>query len=240
MLQYQLKIEDAPVLRLLDSIITGGLEKNASDIHLEPGERFCRIRYRIDGVLQQEQKNIPAERHGALVSCLKLMAGMDIAEKRVPQDGRAQVTWKGKEIDLRLSSLPTISGESLVVRILASQAGKLSLEEMGFTPENLLHYRTMYRAPYGLILLTGPTGSGKTTTLYATLQELNGPDRNIVTIEDPVEYRFAGMNQVAVNTKAGMTFAGGLRAILRQDNGSSIPIQYMGRLSNRTTKCCID
>ena len=231
MLQYQLKIEDAPVLRLLDSIITGGLEKNASDIHLEPGERFCRIRYRIDGVLQQEQKNIPAERHGALVSCLKLMAGMDIAEKRVPQDGRAQVTWKGKEIDLRLSSLPTISGESLVVRILASQAGKLSLEEMGFTPENLLHYRTMYRAPYGLILLTGPTGSGKTTTLYATLQELNGPDRNIVTIEDPVEYRFAGMNQVAVNTKAGMTFAGGLRAILRQDPN----IIMIGEIRDRET-----
>ncbi len=231
MLQYQLKMEDAPVLHLLDSIITRGLEENASDIHLEPGERYCRIRYRVDGVLQQEQRNIPEERHGALASCLKLMAGMDIAEKRVPQDGRAQITWKDKRVDLRISSLPTIMGESVVVRILDSQTGRLSLDEMGFTKEALLRYRTMFQAPYGLILLTGPTGSGKTTTLYATLQELNRPERNIVTVEDPVEYRMEGINQVAVNLKAGMTFAGGLRSILRQDPN----VIMIGEIRDRET-----
>ena len=239
MLQYQLKMEDAPILRLLDSIITEGLLSGTSDIHLEPGTEYDRIRYRIDGVLQQVQR-LPMERHTALVSCVKLMAGMDIAEKRKPQDGRAQVTHENKKVDLRVSSLPTVLGEKIVIRVLDSDTSQLRLESMDFTTNNLTLYRDMYKSSYGLVLVTGPTGSGKTTTLYATLQELNRPERNIVTVEDPVEYCMEGLNQVAVNTKSGLTFASGLRSILRQDNGSSIPIQYMGKLSNITTKCCID
>ena len=230
MLQYQMKMEDAPILRLLDAVIVQGLEAGCSDIHLEPGSEFDRIRYRIDGVLQQAQK-IPMERHTALVSCVKLMAGMDIAEKRKPQDGRAQVTHGGQKIDLRVSSLPTVLGEKIVIRVLNSEANLLRLEDMGFTETNLSLYRTMFRSSYGLILLTGPTGSGKTTTLYATLQELNRPERNIITIEDPVEYRMEGVNQVAVNTKIGMTFASGLRSILRQDPN----IIMIGEIRDRET-----
>ena len=230
MLQYQLKMEEAPILRLLDAIIVKGLEEKASDIHLEPGEGTDRIRYRIDGVLQQAQR-IPMERHTALISCVKLMAGLDIAEKRIPQDGRAQITHEGKSVDLRVSSLPTIAGEKVVIRILDSGTQHLCLDDMGFTKENLTLYRNMYRASYGLVLLTGPTGSGKTTTLYATLQELNRPERNIVTVEDPVEYRIEGINQVAVNLKAGMTFASGLRSILRQDPN----VIMIGEIRDRET-----
>ena len=230
MLQYQLKMEDAPVLRLLDTIIVQGLEAGASDIHLEPGTELDRVRYRIDGVLQQAQR-IPMERHTALVSCVKLMAGMDIAEKRKPQDGRAQVTHVGQRIDLRVSSLPTILGEKIVIRVLDTEKDRLRLEDMGFSKENLEQYRNMYRASYGLVLITGPTGSGKTTTLYATLQELNRTERNIVTIEDPVEYRMEGINQVALNIKIGMTFASGLRSVLRQDPD----IIMIGEIRDRET-----
>ena len=230
MLQYQLKMEDAPILRLLDAVIVQGLESRASDIHLEPGTESDRVRYRIDGVLQQAQR-IPMERHAALVSCVKLMAGMDIAEKRKPQDGRAQVTHEGQKIDLRVSSLPTILGEKIVIRVLDSGAGHLGLDDMGFTEENLLRYQTMFHSSYGLVLITGPTGSGKTTTLYATLQELNRPERNIITIEDPVEYRMDGVNQVAVNPKIGLTFAGGLRSLLRQDPN----IIMIGEIRDRET-----
>ena len=230
MLEYQLKMEDAPILRLLDTIIVQGLEAGCSDIHLEPGNGFDRVRYRIDGVLQQAQR-ITMERHTALVSCVKLMAGMDIAEKRKPQDGRAQVTHIGQKIDLRVSSLPTVLGEKIVIRVLDSEANQLSLEDMGFTKQNLTLYQTMYKSSYGLILITGPTGSGKTTTLYATLQELNRPERNIITIEDPVEYRMEGVNQVEVNMKAGMTFAGGLRSLLRQDPN----IIMIGEIRDRET-----
>ncbi len=230
MLQYQLKAEDAPILRLLDGIIVQGLEAGASDIHLEPGTERNRVRYRIDGVLQQAQR-IPMERHTALISCVKLMAGMDIAEKRKPQDGRSQVSHSGQKIDLRISSLPTIRGEKIVIRVLNSEANRLRLEDMGFTGENLTRYRTMYKASYGLVLITGPTGSGKTTTLYATLQELNQPERNLITVEDPVEYCMEGVNQVAVNTKIGMNFANGLRAILRQDPN----IIMIGEIRDRET-----
>ncbi|MBR4908356.1 MAG: type II/IV secretion system protein [Acidaminococcaceae bacterium] len=230
MLQDQLKMEDAPILRLLDAVIVQGLEAGSSDIHLEPGNEFNRVRYRIDGVLQQAQR-IPMDRHTALVSCVKLMAGMDIAEKRKPQDGRAQVTHGGQKIDLRVSSMPTVLGEKIVIRVLDSETNLLQLEDMGFTETNLDLYRLMFRSSYGLILLTGPTGSGKTTTLYATLQELNVPERNIITIEDPVEYRMEGINQVAVNAKIGMTFAGGLRSILRQDPD----IIMIGEIRDRET-----
>ena len=208
LLQYRLKAADAPILRLLDGIIVQGLEAGASDIHLEPGTERNRVRYRIDGVLQQAQ-SITMERHTALISCVKLMAGMDIAEKRKPQDGRSQIAH----------------------RVLNSKVNQLRLEDMGFTGVNLARYRTMYRASYGLVLVTGPTGSGKTTTLYATLEELNQPERNIITIEDPVEYHMEGANQVAVNTKIGMTFANGLRSILRQDPN----IIMVGEIRDRET-----
>ncbi len=230
LLQYQLKAEDAPILRLLDGIIVQGLEAGASDIHLEPGTERNRVRYRIDGVLQQAQR-IPMERHMALISCVKLMAGMDIAEKRKPQDGRSQITHSGQKIDLRISSLPTIQGEKIVIRVLNPEANQLRLEDMGFTGENLARYRSLYKASCGLILITGPTGSGKTTTLYATLQELNQPERNIITVEDPVEYRMEGVNQVAVNAKTGLTFANGLRSILRQDPN----IIMIGEIRDRET-----
>lgn len=230
MLQYQLKMEDAPILRLLDAVIVQGLEAGSSDIHLQPGNEFDLVRYRIDGVLQQAQR-IPMDRHTALVSCVKLMAGMDIAEKRKPQDGRAQVSHGGQKFDLRVSSMPTVLGEKIVIRVLDSEANLLRLEDMGFTKTNLDLYRLMFRSSYGLVLITGPTGSGKTTTLYATLQELNLPERNIITIEDPVEYRIEGINQVAVNTKIGMTFAGGLRSILRQDPD----IIMIGEIRDRET-----
>ena len=230
MLQYQLKMEDAPILRLLDAVIVQGMEAGSSDMHLEPGSEFNRVRYRIDGVLQQAQR-IPMDRHTALVSCVKLMAGMDIAEKRKPQDGRAQVTHGGQKIDLRVSSMPTVLGEKIVIRVLDSEANLLRLEDMGFTETNLNLYRSMFQSSYGLVLITGPTGSGKTTTLYATLQEMNRPERNIITIEDPVEYRMDGVNQVAVNPKIGMTFAGGLRSILRQDPD----IIMIGEIRDRET-----
>ena len=221
MLQYQLKMEDAPILRLLDSIITEGLVSGTSDIHLEPGTEYDRIRYR----------RLPMERHTALVSCVKLMAGMDIAEKRKPQDGRAQVTHENKKVDLRVSSLPTVLGEKIVIRVLDSNTSRLRLEGMDFTTNNLALFRDMYKSPYGLVVITGPTGSGKTTTLYATLQELNRPERNIVTVEDPVEYCMEGVNQVAVNTKTGLTFASGLRSILRQDPN----IIMIGEIRDRET-----
>lgn len=216
MLNVKLNMEDAPILRLLDSIITKGLTERASDIHIEPGAENSRIRYRIDGLLQQTQ-DLPKERHAPLVSCVKLMAGMDIAEKRLPQDGRAQVVLKGRKIDLRVSSLPTILGEKLVLRILDRETRTLKLEDMGFTVANLALFRRMYEGSCGLVLITGPTGSGKTSTLYAALQELNSPERNIITVEDPVEYRLDGLNQVAVSQRSGLTFATGLRSILRQD-----------------------
>lgn len=230
MLQYQLKMEDAPILRLLDTIIVQGLQARASDIHLEPGTESDRVRYRIDGVLQQAQR-VPMERHTALVSCVKLMAGMDISEKRKPQDGRTQVTHEGKTIDMRVSSLPTIQGEKIVIRVLDSGIGQMRLCDMGFTEENLHRYENMFHSSYGLVLITGPTGSGKTTTLYATLRELNIPERNIITIEDPVEYRMEGVNQVAVNPKIGLTFADGLRSLLRQDPN----IIMIGEIRDRET-----
>lgn len=216
MINFQLNMEDAPILHLLDSIIERGIAEKASDIHIEPGIGLSRIRYRIDGILQQTQ-NVPGERHAALVSCVKLMAGMDIAEKRFPQDGRAQVEKQGRRIDLRVSSLPTIAGEKLVLRILDRENKFFQLEDMGFTAANLALFRKMYEGASGLVLITGPTGSGKTSTLYAALQELDRPERNIITVEDPVEYRLEGLNQVAVNRRGGLTFASGLRSILRQD-----------------------
>lgn len=214
--QYNLKIDDAPILRLLDSILEEALRRNASDIHCEPGEEGTRIRCRIDGVLQQTQL-VPSFRHQPLVSVIKLLGGMDIAEKRQPQDGRAFVERDGVRTDLRISTLPTLIGEKIVLRILAADRGQGKLDNRDWDARTLARYRRLYRGGCGLVLVTGPTGSGKTTTLYATLAELNHAEVNIVTLEDPVEYRLDGINQVAVNRKAGLTFVTGLRSLLRQD-----------------------
>jgi type IV pilus assembly protein PilB len=213
---YNLKIEDTPILRLLDSILEEALHRNASDIHCEPGEDGTRIRCRVDGVLQQTQI-IPSFRHQPLVSVIKLLGGLDIAEKRQSQDGRAFIEQDGIRTDLRISTLPTIAGEKVVLRLLASDQGQCALDSMDWEDRTLARYRRLYQGSYGLVLVTGPTGSGKTTTLYATLAELNRAEENIITLEDPVEYRLAGVNQVAVNRRAGLTFATGLRSILRQD-----------------------
>lgn len=230
MLTYNLKIEESPILRLLDSIIDGALSRKASDIHCEPGEEGTRVRYRIDGVLQQAQV-VPSFRHQPLVSMVKLLGGMDIAEKRIPQDGRAYVEKEGIRTPLRVSTLPTIAGEKVVLRILSADMGQADLDRMGWGADSLARYRRLYHGSYGLVLVTGPTGSGKTTTLYATLAELNQPEKNIITLEDPVEYRMEGISQVAVNRKAGLTFVTGLRSILRQDPD----IVMLGEIRDRET-----
>lgn len=210
------KDENADAVKVADSLIAKAAASGASDIHIEPGENNACVRMRIDGVLYKEAE-MNKTLMQAVVSRIKVLAGMDIAEKRLPQDGSIELELDGRNIDLRISSLPTILGEKIVIRILDREKFALNLDELSFTPENLALYRRLYNYGSGIVLLTGPTGSGKTTTLYATLAELNSSERNIVTIEDPVEYRINGISQVAVNEKAGLTFASGLRSILRQD-----------------------
>ncbi|MDR1702946.1 MAG: GspE/PulE family protein [Sporomusaceae bacterium] len=204
---------DAPIINTVNSIISQAVKNRASDIHLEPQENYLRIRFRIDGVLK-EAASFPAQISAALISRIKIMSQLDIAEKRQPQDGRIVVS---AEIDLRVSTMPTIWGEKVVMRILNKQAVILDLEKLGFTAANLACYQTFYNRAYGIVLITGPTGSGKTTTLYSTLEKINSTDKNVVTIEDPVEYRIQGANQIQTNAKANLTFASGLRSILRQD-----------------------
>lgn len=210
------KDENADAVKAADGLIAKAAASGASDIHIEPGENNACVRMRIDGVLYKEAE-MNKTLMQAVVSRVKVLAGMDIAEKRLPQDGSIKLELDGRNIDLRISSLPTILGEKIVIRILDREKFALNLDELSFTPENLALYRRLYNYGSGIVLLTGPTGSGKTTTLYATLAELNSSERNIVTIEDPVEYRISGISQVAVNEKAGLTFASGLRSILRQD-----------------------
>ena len=222
--------EDAPVINIVNSLISQAIKNGASDIHMEPLEKGLRVRFRVDGVLL-ETASFPKHTQGAIISRVKIISNMDIAEKRTPQDGRIQVQEAGRPVDIRVSSLPTIYGEKIVMRILDQKAIILNVHSLGFTKENLMKYQKMYRHSYGLILLTGPTGSGKTTTLYSTLTELNSPAKNIITIEDPVEYRLPGINQVQVNAKAGMTFANGLRSILRQDPN----IIMVGEIRDRET-----
>lgn len=202
-------------IKLADDIIKMGIELGASDIHLEPWEEELKIRMRVDGVLRDIDK-VGMSRL-ALISRMKIMSGMDIAEKRIPQDGRCEIEFAQRKVDLRLSSLPTIWGEKIVVRILDKAQNLLDLKNLHFSDANLRLYQNLFTSAYGMVLLTGPTGSGKSTTLYATLSELNHADKNIVTIEDPVEYQLPGISQVAVNNKTGLTFAKGLRSILRQD-----------------------
>lgn len=202
--------------KLAQQLLEEAIINRASDVHVEPLEGEVRVRMRIDGLLQ-ELCRLPWSSYATLVSQLKVLSGMDIAEKRVPQDGRWQLQMPGRIIDLRLSTLPTIRGEKVVVRILDQEQGVRHLEDLGMSSDNLCLYRQMYTAANGLLLLTGPTGSGKTTSLYATLQELKQEGLNLVTVEDPVEYKLEGINQVAVNRKAGLDFATGLRSLVRQD-----------------------
>ena len=197
------------------TLVEQALDAGASDLHIEPRREAVCVRLRIDGLLM-ELCRLPLVQYSTLLTQFKVAANMDIAEKRVPQDGRAALTLDGRNIDLRLSTLPTTLGEKIAIRILAQQE-LLRLDELGFTQQNLHAYRQLFAQPHGLVLLTGPTGSGKTTTLYATLGELDAATRNIITLEDPVEYSLNGISQVAVNRRSGMTFAKGLRAIVRQD-----------------------
>jgi type IV pilus assembly protein PilB len=210
------EINSAPIVKLVDSMLKEAIKMRTSDVHIEPFEKYVKIRYRVDGQLQEKQR-IPVESLASLVTRVKILANLNIAEKRVPQDGRMKIKSDGKEIDMRVSVLPTIFGEKIVIRILNTNSFNVSKEQLGMDPEDLEKLERIMNTPYGIILATGPTGSGKSTTLYSILKELNRDDVNIVTVEDPVEYMLEGVNQVNVNVKAGLTFASGLRSILRQD-----------------------
>jgi len=207
---------EAPVVRLVNLLIENAINAEASDIHIEPFEDTLRIRYRIDGILF-DQEAPPRRLQAAVTSRVKLMAEMNIAERRLPQDGRIRVTLRGRRVDIRSSTIPTVHGESIVMRLLDRQSVFLPLEKLGFAPAMLPRFESLIRRPHGIILVTGPTGSGKTTTLYAALDKINSPDRKIITVEDPVEYQLKGINQIAVKPKIGLTFATGLRHIVRQD-----------------------
>ncbi|MFO7951747.1 MAG: ATPase, T2SS/T4P/T4SS family [Bacillota bacterium] len=212
----QASVEDKPAVQLANLIFNQAIRNGASDVHIEPQEKSMRVRFRIDGVLHETMQP-PARLHASLVSRVKVMAGMDIANRRTPQDGRTTLKLNGQVIDLRVASLPSAFGEKLTIRLLDRSDRLITLPEMGF-PESQLKkfYRTIHKS-YGCVLVTGPTGSGKTTTLYAALSELNSVEKHIITVEDPIEYRLSGINQVQVNPKAGLTFATGLRSILRND-----------------------
>ncbi|MDA8243798.1 MAG: ATPase, T2SS/T4P/T4SS family [Elusimicrobia bacterium] len=208
--------EAAPIVKMVNLIISSAIKAHASDIHIEPTYKETKVRFRIDGVLHA-QPSPPKKFHNALVSRLKIMSQLDISERRVPQDGRTKLKIEDKEIDLRISILPCGPGEKVVMRILDSSGLKLRLEDLGMEPENHAIFAKCIKAPHGINLITGPTGSGKSTTLYSALATLNEPDVNIVTIEDPIEYQLEGINQVGVNADVGLTFASGLRSFLRQD-----------------------
>jgi general secretion pathway protein E len=207
---------EGPVIRLVNLIITRAMERRASDIHFEPFEDQFRIRYRIDGVLH-DVESPPRRLQAAIISRVKIMAKMNIAERRLPQDGRIMLRVKGKEIDFRVSSVPTIHGESLVLRILDKSSIVLDIEKLGFPEDILKGFQELVASPHGIILVTGPTGSGKTTTLYCALQKINSSEKKIITVEDPVEYQLTGVNQIQVKPSIGLTFANALRSIVRQD-----------------------
>ncbi len=209
-------VTNAPMVRLVNSIISQAVRSKASDIHIEPFERSVRIRFRVDGDLR-EVMTPEKSTHGALVTRIKIMGKMNISERRLPQDGRVETTIEGIPIDMRISVLPTVYGEKVVIRLLDRSSLVVKKDDLGFTAHNLRLVEKIMKVPEGIVLVTGPTGSGKTTTLYSFLKELNKVSKNIITVEDPVEYRLEGINQVQVNNKAGLTFAEGLRSILRQD-----------------------
>jgi type IV pilus assembly protein PilB len=208
--------EDAPVVKLVNSILGQAVTEGASDIHFEPNNGEMRIRFRVDGVLQ-EMARVPKRMVSGVVSRIKIMSELDIAEKRIPQDGRVAVTVEERRIDLRVTTLPTQQGEGASIRILDEASAVRSLDDLGMDGEERRRFETSFRQPYGAVLVTGPTGAGKSTTLYAALTELNDVNKNIVTIEDPVEYQLEGINQIGVHRKAGLTFATGLRSVLRAD-----------------------
>ena len=228
--QIDAAVEDAPIVKLVNMLINQAVADGASDIHIEPAERDIRIRYRIDGVLHEVMRS-PKNIQNGLISRLKVMADINIAERRIPQDGRVGLVVSGKAVDLRLATLPTVFGEKIVIRILDKTSVLLKLEDLGFADHSFKSYEKVFRKPYGTILVTGPTGSGKSTTLYATLNIINSPDRNIITVEDPVEYRLPGVNQIQVNPKAGLTFSSALRAILRSDPD----VLLIGEIRDRET-----
>jgi len=207
---------EAPVIRLVNAIIGRVIELRASDIHLEPFDDGLHVRYRVDGVIHSSE--VIAPKHGAAVSSrVKLLAHLDIAERRLPQDGRINIRLKGRELDLRVSTVPTVHGESVVMRVLDRASVRFSLEEMGFEADTLSKFRALLARPHGILLVTGPTGSGKTTTLYAALSKLDASSQKIINVEDPVEYQLEGINQIQVHAQIGLTFANALRSILRQD-----------------------
>jgi type IV pilus assembly protein PilB len=208
--------EDAPVIKMVNLIMAGAVKAKASDIHVEPYQKELRIRYRIDGVLH-EQPSPPKKFHNAICARIKIMSNLNIAEKRVPQDGRLKLKIENKEIDMRVSVLPCAPGEKIVMRILDSSGLKVNMTQLGFEPEAMAVFKRAMEAPYGVNLVTGPTGSGKSTTLYSALANLNNPDTNIMTAEDPVEYQLKGINQVQIHNQVGLTFAAALRSFLRQD-----------------------
>lgn len=207
---------DAPIIKLVNHIISQSVKAKASDIHIEPGLNSLKVRYRIDGILY-ELIEPPKWTQSSLITRIKVMANMDIAEKRLPQDSRIEVRIGNKDIDIRISTIPTTLGERVVMRLLDKSSSLLTLSEFGISSENIELIRNLSRLPNGIILMTGPTGSGKTTTLYAMLSEINNPDINIITVEDPIEYRLEGISQIQVNSKIGLTFAKSLRSIVRQD-----------------------
>jgi len=207
---------DTSVIQVVNIILVQAIQEGASDIHIEPFEKEMRVRYRIDGILY-ERTSPPKNMHPAIVSRIKIVSNLDIAERRRPQDGRFRIKLKGRDVDFRVSVLPTAHGEKAVLRILDKSASARRLDQLGFDEKALENFRQTIRAPYGMVLVTGPTGSGKTTTLYAALSEINKPDINIITVEDPIEYQIMGISQVQVNPEIDLTFATGLRSILRQD-----------------------
>jgi len=207
---------EAPVIRLVNLIISRAVELQASDIHFEPFEGSFHIRYRIDGILH-DMESPPKNLQAAVISRIKIMSKLNIAERRLPQDGRIKLRVQGKQIDFRISSLPTLFGESVVMRILDSESITFDLDHLGFPKKNLQSFENLIARPHGIILVTGPTGSGKTTTLYSALNKINAPDKKIITVEDPIEYQLHGVNQVQVKSAIGLTFANTLRSILRQD-----------------------
>ena len=213
---------ESPIIRLVDSTIFNALERRASDIHIHTEDNDVNIKYRIDGVLQQAMAPIAKEHHSTIISRIKVMSELDIAERRIPQDGRFRVRYKGRRIDFRVSIMPSIHGEDAVLRVLDKESmsekfSQLSLDVVGFNQTGLRKFRRYIREPYGMVLVTGPTGSGKTTTLYAAVSEIKSEEDKIITIEDPVEYQLKGITQIPVNEKKGLTFARGLRSILRHD-----------------------
>ncbi|TAN62301.1 type II secretion system protein GspE [bacterium] len=222
--------EEAPIIKIVNYLILQAVQVKASDIHIEPEEKFLNVRYRVDGILRR-QPPLPRDLASAIISRFKIMSGLDISEKRVPQDGRILMKFGAKDIDFRVSTCPTLHGENVVLRILDKGGLVLGLETLGFPERELKLFQELIRSPYGIILVTGPTGSGKTTTLYSALQILNKEDVNIMTVEDPVEYQFPGIRQVHVNVKAGLTFASALRSFLRQDPN----IIMLGEIRDRET-----